>query len=147
MVKTTKQKALPGLRAKNFPRSVSWRVDQDYLHKLTGKEKEFLADFNDRFYGADFRRDRDWSVEERRERYRAKNAANRDVFTSGMVDGVDSVAALDIQSESTDESFTPAYLDSEEYVGLLAAYRQAIEDRHGVIIAKKRLERFVKIHG
>lgn len=83
-----KKKNLHGLRPATFPRSVRWRVDQDYTDKLSPEDRQFLAEFNDAYYGADFRGTDpdDWGPEERRERYRAKNAANRDLYSSGMVD-------------------------------------------------------------
>ena len=72
-----------GLAAATFPRSVAWRVDQDYAERLSGDERRWLAEFNDAFYGADFRGvpEGRWSTSERREVYRAKNAANRDLMT------------------------------------------------------------------
>lgn len=72
-----------GLAAATFPRSVAWRVDQDYADQLGQDERRWLAEFNDAFYGADFRgvAEERWSTSERREVYRAKNAANRDLMT------------------------------------------------------------------
>ena len=72
-----------GLAAATFPRSVAWRVDQDYADQLGQDERRWLAEFNDAFYGADFRgvAEERWSTNERREVYRAKNAANRDLMT------------------------------------------------------------------
>jgi len=72
-----------GLAAATFPRSVAWRVDQDYTDRLGQDERRWLAEFNDAFYGADFRgvAEERWSTSERREVYRAKNAANRDLMT------------------------------------------------------------------
>ena len=72
-----------GLAAATFPRSVAWRVDQDYAERLSGDERRWLAEFNDSYYGADFRGvpEGRWSTSERREVYRAKNAANRDLMT------------------------------------------------------------------
>jgi hypothetical protein len=72
-----------GLAAATFPRSVAWRVDQDYADRLNPDERGWLAEFNDAFYGADFRGvpEGRWSTDERREVYRAKNAANRDLMT------------------------------------------------------------------
>lgn len=72
-----------GLAAATFPRSVAWRVDQDYTDRLGQDERRWLAEFNDAFYGADFRgvAEERWSTNERREVYRAKNAANRDLMT------------------------------------------------------------------
>lgn len=64
------------------PRSVRWAVDFDYVHKLTAEEKEFLAEFTDSYYGADFRSQPEgWDREERRKAYGRKNSANRDGFT------------------------------------------------------------------
>jgi hypothetical protein len=65
---------------------VAWRVDQDYADRLNPDERGWLAEFNDAFYGADFRGvpEGRWSTDERREVYRAKNAANRDLMTTDI---------------------------------------------------------------
>lgn len=81
-----KRGGLAALVAATFPRSVAWRVDQDYVDRLSPIERQWLAQFNDRFYGADFRGESSstWSTDERREVYRAKNAANRDLMTTDI---------------------------------------------------------------
>jgi hypothetical protein len=72
-----------GLYPKNFPRSVKWKVDQDYLDRLTDEEREWLSQFNDHYYGAKFPKDRSlttWDADERRQAYRDKNVANADYY-------------------------------------------------------------------
>jgi hypothetical protein len=74
------------LVAGTFPRSVSWRVDQDYVEGLDDATKTWLAEFNDRYYGADFRGESEvtWSTDDRRAVYRDKNRANRDLMTCAL---------------------------------------------------------------
>ena len=125
-----KAKNLHGLNARTFPQSVRWKVDQDYLGKLTPEEKEWLSRFNDCFIGADFRGDdeKTWTPEERRVVYRAKNAAGRDVFTSGLVD-----VGRHIPERKTDFSDenpeTPAYLNSKQYKEALSEFREEIDEK------------------
>jgi len=61
---------------------VAWGVDYDYAHRLPPEERTWLGQFTDRFYGADFRgpSEGEWSDDARRAQYRAKNAANRDIY-------------------------------------------------------------------
>lgn len=66
---------------RKLPTSVKWRVDQDYEHKLSDEEKEWLRKFNSEFYNAFFSGDKDLHPD-RKECYRAKNAARRDVVTA-----------------------------------------------------------------
>ena len=61
---------------------MAWGVDYDYAHRLPPEERTWLGQFTDRFYGADFRgpSEGEWSDDARRAQYRAKNAANRDIY-------------------------------------------------------------------
>ena len=61
---------------------MAWGVDYDYAHRLPPEERTWLGQFTDRFYGADFRgpSEGEWSDAARRAQYRAKNAANRDIY-------------------------------------------------------------------
>lgn len=113
-----------GLAAATFPRSVAWRVDQDYTDRLTPDERGWLAEFNDAFYGADFRgvAEERWSTNERREVYRAKNAANRDLMTCDVP-----AHGLDLSEETVelDElQLDDGPLDDERYKVAREAYRR-----------------------
>lgn len=78
------KKPAAALSPRSYPRSVAWAVDVDYAKDLGPEDKAWLASFLDRHYGADFRGEDgpQWTVEEKRAAYRAKNAANRDVMTA-----------------------------------------------------------------
>lgn len=123
-----KTKNLHGLNPRTFPQSVRWKVDQDYLARLTPEEKAWLSRFNDCFIGADFRGDdeKTWTKEERRVVYRAKNASGRDVYTSGLVDVGRTIPerTVDFMDETP---VTPEYLKSQEYKEALAEFRQEID--------------------
>jgi hypothetical protein len=144
--KKYKGRATHGVYAKNFPRSVSWMIDQDYLDKLTPAEREWLSDFNDRHYGADFRGDTDkeWSVPERREAYGAKNRANRDAYTiaevSGRVTNIpDFRRPFDVPApDSLDLNDPPDYLASDAYRVAREELRQSMPQR-GVPTDETRL--------
>ena len=114
-----------GLAAATFPRSVAWRVDQDYAEVLSTEDRRWLAEFNDAFYGADFRgvTEGRWSTDERREVYRAKNAANRDLMTTDIPyhgwDLPEETVELDELSLGDDGP-----LDDERYKVAREAYRR-----------------------
>lgn len=80
-----KRGGVTALSPRAYARSVSWRVDQDYLDQLGPDERRWLAGFLDRYYGADHRPDgsgHDWSTDDKRVSYRDKNAANRDLYSA-----------------------------------------------------------------
>ncbi len=119
-----KRGGVAALAAAAFPRSIAWRVDQDYTRELPKDAREWLAAFNDRYYGADFRGESEveWSVAERREIYRDKNRANRDLMTSALpaddVEPPDETVELeDLVTDDLD------YLDDEVYKAAREAYR------------------------
>lgn len=113
-----------GLAAATFPRSVAWRVDQDYADRLSSDERRWLAEFNDAFYGADFRGvpEERWSTSVRREVYRAKNAANRDLMTCDVP-----AHGLDVPEETVEleelSLVDDGPLDDERYKTAREAYR------------------------
>lgn len=112
-----------GLAAATFPRSVSWRVDQDYADRLSSDERRWLAEFNDAYYGADFRNvaEEPWTTEARRVVYRAKNAANRDLMTTDIPHhGVDFPEEL---VELDEAPLDDGPLDTERYKVAREAYR------------------------
>lgn len=115
-----------GAYGRNHPKSIRWMVDFDYLGQLSPEEKEWLAAFADKHYGADFRGDTEWTSEERREAYRRKNAANCDVLTRvrETADDSDTVA---LESPPLDVGPTPTYLTSAEYQGALDTFRRTLK--------------------
>lgn len=60
-----------------------WKIDQDYLAKLSESEREWLAKFNDAHYGGDFRRSdpAEWDQTQRRAAWSEQRAAKRDAYT------------------------------------------------------------------
>lgn len=72
-----------GLHARNFPLPIRGFVDQDYADNLSEQDQVWLAAFNDKYYGADFRDTENggtWSKDEQRAVNRDKNSARKDVF-------------------------------------------------------------------
>lgn len=119
-----KQGGSTGLAAATFPRSVAWRVDQDYAERLSSDARRWLAEFNDAYYGADFRgvAEEPWTTEARRVVYRAKNAANRDLMTCDIPHH-----GLDLPEETVElEELALADdgpIDTERYKVAREAYR------------------------
>ena len=90
---------------------------------LAPEHKEWLAQFNDRFYGADFRGPavHEWSTDERREVYRDKNRANRDLMTCALpVDVEVPHETVELEEVAIDDL---AHLDWAEYKAAREAYR------------------------
>ena len=90
---------------------------------LAPEHKEWLAQFNDRFYGADFRGESEvtWSTDDRREVYRAKNRANRDLMTCALPVDVDAPhETVELEDAVVDDL---AHLDGAEYKTAREAYR------------------------
>ena len=114
---------LHGLYPRNFPKTVSGYVDQDYVHTLSPKEKEWLARFNDEHYGACFRGNSEATPEERRESYRRKNSANADLYGIAATRLGELPSTLADTQDERDHAAGPEYLDTPEYREALARYR------------------------
>jgi len=161
----SKSKKAPGTYGayrRNFPASVRWRVDQDYLEKLSPSERQWLAQFNDRYYGADFRGDteQEWSNQERRAAFVAKNTANGDLgpFDGYVRPAKDELQPLDCIEDHLDSTVdeqpqnsepTPEYLSSpaykqarDEFRALLAPGRKPLPPARtpAFEVAQKRLK-------
>jgi hypothetical protein len=125
-----KKRGTWGAYQRNFPRSVQWMVDQDYVADLSDEERQWLADFNDRHYGADFRGDEagEWDTETRRQTYRDKNLANVDAYTRAHYgDYLKDVEDIhNLEDPERDVGPSPAYLSSPEYKAALKAYRETL---------------------
>lgn len=132
-----------GVNPKTFPVSVREYVECDYLHKLTPAERQWLAEFNDKWHGACFEpTDHDKGCtcedcEDRRAAYRRKNAANNDVYAISRISGLAvsttlvSGSAKDFPEtlaaeENVDQSVAPAYLYSDEYKEAVAHVRDLL---------------------
>jgi hypothetical protein len=131
-----KRGGLIALSPRTFKRAVAWRVDQDYAKSLSLQDMLWLAAFNDRYYGADFRETRPlassdvdspsppmavWSDEDKREVYRANNRANRDLMTCAMPVDMDAPDAVVELGDAVDDDLT--HLDDAEYKAAREAYR------------------------
>jgi hypothetical protein len=103
---------------------VAWRVDQDYADRLGPEDRQWLAAFNDNFYGADFRDTplETWSTDARREVYRAKNAANRDLMTVDIPNHGYDVPEETVELEEA-VALDDGPLDSPSYKAAREAYR------------------------
>lgn len=118
-----------GARSRNFSRFTAWKVDQDYLAKLTPKERRWLAHFNDCHYGGDFRgAGAEWSVAQRRESWNGHWAERGDLQTHAGLQG-----ALEQHEDGTEHGEpasltpTPEYLNSPEYKAARDAFRAELQ--------------------
>jgi len=55
-------------------------MDQDYVGKLTDKEKKWLSDFNEEYYGNKLSKKTLRNKAKRKEMFDQTNARNRDIF-------------------------------------------------------------------
>lgn len=139
--KSKKQRGTFGAYGKNHPATVAWRVDADYLDKLTQEEREWYAAFCDKYYGGDFRGEGggEWTEEEKREAYIDKNRANSDVYTNHQYDAENDIwqprimplremgghdVGVFVEDPNRDLSEVPEYLNDPEYKAALAELRR-----------------------
>lgn len=117
------------LNGRRFAKGVLWRVDQDYGHKLSPRELEWLRSFNDAHYNADFRGEvgQEYTREERRQADQAKNAARRDV--SSIRDPVDLEELPPVDAQGFDVEPVPEYLSSPEYKEALREVRSHLRTK------------------
>jgi len=134
-----------GLYAKNYAKPVAWKIDYDYLDKLSPEMRAWLSDFSDAHYSGDFRSQHGstWFPHERREAYVAKNAANRDSYAIAAVSNrVSHIPDLERATPSgkprefdvaapspPDTRPVPEYLNSETYRAALEEYRASLPPR------------------
>lgn len=125
----------PGTTPRNHPRSTRWAVDFDYLDQLSPKEQEWLGRFADAHYKADpsAMKGKGWNRAKRRAAYRAKNAANRDMYArdENPREVVDVVPEPGVDPADPPWTDTPAYLDSAEYKALREDFRGELAEFDG----------------
>lgn len=113
-----------------FPKNLRDRVDQDYSHKLSDEDARWLSDFNEAYYGGDFRRDEDgeWTDADRRSVWRMNGAAKRDSISVAQVghavDYFGDPRTHDSPAPEQAWATSPAYLESDLYREALAVVRQ-----------------------
>lgn len=159
------------LIAENYPKSVRWKVDVDYLEALENdpEAKQWLAQFLSGHYNGWFIDDPDgpqWTPELKRQIYREKNYARNESpdpstlaratgATTGVVHDWPGEYDPDLVIDEDDErswSSPPAYLESAEYKAALIDLRQAIDRRKepdgeaNYRVARRRLEQIVREH-
>lgn len=108
-----------GLYARNFPKAIREFVDQDYTGQLSPEEKEWLARFNDEFYGGKFRKGikpLHTTQDDRRARWRELRSSRIDVFAQPILDHKE-------PPEPTTEAVSRNILQEA-----LKAYRKAVKE-------------------
>lgn len=80
----------PGLVKEVHPRTRWEHLDQDYIDKLSDKEKEWLSNFNEEYLSGNFNhkgKKLHRTKKERRDCYNRNNARNRDLYTINRTKG------------------------------------------------------------
>lgn len=80
----------PGLEKKVNTKVRQEYLDQDYVNKLNDKEKEFLSNFNEEYYGGNFKhkgKKLHRNKESRRKCYNRNNSQNRCGFGTAKAKG------------------------------------------------------------
>lgn len=128
MAQSKRRRGDAGKLRRNYPTVTQWKVDWDYLSKLSPAEQAWLADFGDRYYGGDFRESdpETWDAPARSAVNMGKNCARTDLHTVaaavGRLEEWDPVAH-DRHAPEVDGAPTPGYLDSAEYKAARDAFR------------------------
>lgn len=119
-----------GLYPRNFAKDRRWAIDQDYLDKLSPDEREWLASFNDAYYGGDFRAsdESEWGPKERSSVNRDKHASAADALTLANLaeGGTAEFEDEDHPGARQDWSRPPEYLESPEYKETREKFRSAL---------------------
>jgi hypothetical protein len=114
---------------KKYPRTVKNLVDQDYAHALSPKDRAYLDQFNDEFYGASFTdTPLHHDVEQRRALYRIKNKRNADIYGRGLQRGGEPTESM-LATAGDALVLTPedaAYLNDTAYREALNEFRAAL---------------------
>jgi hypothetical protein len=122
-----------------YPKHYRWRVDYDYLDRLTPDEAAWLAQFTDEEVAGDFRYEEPFTEDQeaRRAVWREKKRSERN-FKSGFgepssldtsADEVPPAAAYHPEAlGAPDLAPTPEYLSTLEYKDAVAALRDAIDN-------------------
>lgn len=102
-------------RRAKYAKSISWRMDYDYLKSLTPEERAWLERFNEEYYDAQFKGPvTDGTVNTRRSAYRRKNAANRDLSSIGNANqSLDPSTILEQNQSATEPNYETSPVDEE----------------------------------
>ena len=92
-------KKLYGLITQAFPKNKRWSIDQDYVESLSQSDKEWLAQFNNEYYGGKVKKGDTTALHNtddlRQDCYRRNNLSNRDLLSikecSGLIEIDDSI--------------------------------------------------------
>ncbi len=155
-----------GLVASNFPRGVQWKLDQDYVGKLSQEEREWLAKANDAMYGHKFREGfgkadaagkGGWTEEQRAESYYHDNAGRRDalfITRKELIEDLEVAGEALPLIETPEDGLslnalaepTPEYLNTDEYKAALAEFRKTLKVRKKPVNKVKQKKARNKLH-
>ncbi len=103
-----------GIRQNTMRANVREFVDQDYIHRLSERDKLWLSKFNDEYYNNRFRNnetDFHQTQTQKRERFRNTNAMNRDTYAV-----LKAGRALKRTTEAlAPEAWTPEVIEFDKY--------------------------------
>lgn len=132
-----------GALARHFPKGTQWKLDYDYLAKLSPEERQWLANFNDAYYGGDFREapgSQDaWPHDERLDIWSNKNTERIEAFAQAAAANIAPSEIIDdlTPGGEFDPDATPTYLDDEQYKQARTHFRS--------FLAKGRRHRIPKV--
>jgi len=116
--RNNKDKKLMGLYPGVFPKNKQWQIDQDYVADLSQADQEWMAKFNEEYYGGKIKKGDKTALhqteEQRKDCYNRNNISNRDLYsikqTGNAIGGPDELPELD---ENIDENSLVDYLDAK----------------------------------
>lgn len=127
------------VKSKNHAQAVAWKVDYDYLHKLSPSDLEWLSDFSNRHYGDVFTKEPhpdmpEWSEDERKAASNDKNRARRDIYAvkgaAGLLRNDPDPGAGTLAADPSHASeATPGYLNDIRYKTARERMRELIPPR------------------
>jgi hypothetical protein len=111
----------PGLVHEVNPKTRWELMDQDYINKLSEKEKEWLSNFNEEYISGNFShkgKKFHKTKKARRECYSRNNARNRDLYTilrtKGWMNGMENESVLDEVYSANPEEALHEMLDYDD---------------------------------
>lgn len=124
MANKKKTRKFVGLSKRNFKRHVRDFVDQDYLHKLSLEEKEWLSKFNDEYYNGNFDDAPFHETKElQRECWTRRNKAEADIISNPEIHIVILEEMHERKYSFHDDEYTQMIIDLMQLMEIAGAER------------------------
>lgn len=133
-----------GALASNYAKPMRWKIDADFLSKLSPTERSWYAAFLDAHYGGDFRgQPEQWGTESRRKAWSEQRATRKDAHTLATLGGGPDEIPPDAHTDEgavKDWAVTPGYLDDPEYKAAREAYRKELGQQRRLTVPQETPE-------